>query len=421
MDIDQHVNQIVQNIIEQITTQVQAQVATVIGAKIDEVVKAIDCTSLLSEKLSQKLDIKLSSLPIDKNTIEAELTNRITAMSHALATQIEKESLKSIAGTVSQQVNTIDFKTLYKSAVVDSIVSEIVTFPDHSIPLNSLNLENLRLTGDSIQGGIIQNFGSTGIDDQATACQVTIMDEVTVVENNLLTKDLTVKGTATIEGDLNVTGTIPESSHLFQSVVAAATNNVRTSLDQVVFKSYADMVLNTIRADGLDLTKITVNGQEVVNGNNLSTFITASNLQKLGVLQELQVQGESLFADTMYVSTKRVGINTIEPSQALSIWDQEIEVGVGKQSNNTAIIGTPRNQTLVVSSNGKNNLVLTPDGAATVNKINIGTMSFTVGDAPPSNNQPKGSIVFNSNPSLGGPLGWVSLGDAKWANFGVID
>jgi hypothetical protein len=181
------------------------------------------------------------------------------------------------------------------------------------------------------------------------------------------------------------------------------------------------MVLNTIRADGLDLTKITVNGQEVVNGNNLSTFITASNLQKLGVLQELQVQGESLFADTMYVSTKRVGINTIEPSQALSIWDQEIEVGVGKQSNNTAIIGTPRNQTLVVSSNGKNNLVLTPDGAATVNKINIGTMSFTVGDAPPSNNQPKGSIVFNSNPSLGGPLGWVSLGDAKWANFGVID
>ena len=421
MDIDQHVNQIVQNIIEQITTQVQAQVATVIGAKIDEVVKAIDCTSLLSEKLSQKLDIKLSSLPIDKNTIEAELTNRITAMSHALATQIEKESLKSIAGTVSQQVNTIDFKTLYKSAVVDSIVSEIVTFPDHSIPLNSLNLENLRLTGDSIQGGIIQNFGSTGIDDQATACQVTIMDEVTVVENNLLTKDLTVKGTATIEGDLNVTGTIPESSHLFQSVVAAATNNVRTSLDQVVFKSYADMVLNTIRADGLDLTKITVNGQEVVNGNNLSTFITASNLQKLGVLQELQVQGESLFADTMYISTKRVGINTIEPAQALSIWDQEIEVGVGKQSNNTAIIGTPRNQTLVVSSNGKNNLVLTPDGSATVNKINMGTMSFTVGDAPPSNNQPKGSIVFNSNPSLGGPLGWVSLGDAKWANFGVID
>jgi len=29
--------------------------------------------------------------------------------------------------------------------------------------------------------------------------------------------------------------------------------------------------------------------------------------------------------------------------------------------------------------------------------------------------------VFNSNPSLGGPLGWVSLGDARWANFGIID
>ena len=76
---------------------------------------------------------------------------------------------------------------------------------------------------------------------------------------------------------------------------------------------------------------------------------------------------------------------------------------------------------MIVGSNGKNNLTLTPDGATTVNKINMGTMSFAVGDMPPSDNQPKGSIVFNSNPSLGGPLGWVSLGDARWANFGVID
>jgi len=29
--------------------------------------------------------------------------------------------------------------------------------------------------------------------------------------------------------------------------------------------------------------------------------------------------------------------------------------------------------------------------------------------------------VFNANPTLGGPLGWVSLGDARWANFGLVD
>jgi hypothetical protein len=144
-------------------------------------------------------------------------------------------------------------------------------------------------------------------------------------------------------------------------------------------------------------------------------------LQTVGQLKELQVQGESLLSQTLYTTNKRVGINTIEPAQALSVWDQEIEIGFGKKENNTAVIGTPRSQTLIVGSNGKNNLTLTPDGATTVNRINMGSMSFTVGDMPPGDNQPRGAIVFNSNPSLGGPLGWVSLGDARWANFGVID
>ena len=53
--------------------------------------------------------------------------------------------------------------------------------------------------------------------------------------------------------------------------------------------------------------------------------------------------------------------------------------------------------------------------------IAIGDISIGSSDTPPNNNQPKGTILFNSNPSLGGPMGWVSLGDARWANFGIID
>ena len=270
-----------------------------------------------------------------------------------------------------------------------------------------------------ITGGIITKFGSTGIDDQATACQVTIMDDVTVVENNLLTRDLTVKGTTTIEGDLNVTGTVPESSPLFKNVVEAATNNIATN--QSLLTSFAGKVVSQIKQDGLDLTKILVNGQTAIDGSNLGPSITYSSLQHVGTLSELQVSGETLLSQTLYTTGKRVGINTIEPTQALTLWDQEIEFGFGKQTNGVGIIETPRNHTFILSTNGKNNLTLTPDGATTVNKINMGTMSFSVDDKPPSDNQPKGSVVFNSNPSLGGPLGWVSLGDAKWANFGIID
>jgi hypothetical protein len=329
--------------------------------------------------------------------------------------------LETISKQISAITSRMDYQSLFQAAIEASIKNNEFIFPTAGIPASAIDQSQISISGDQIRGGIIQQFGSTGIDDQATACQLTVLDSVTVVENNLLTKDLTVKGTATIEGDLNVTGTLPESSGLFRNIVDTVTNNVRTSLDAVVFQSYADMVLKTIKRDGLDLTKITFNGETAIDGANLGTKITYSNLQRVGTLQELQVSGETLLSQTLYTASKRVGINTFEPAQALSIWDQEVEIGFGKQGSNTAIIATPRSQTLILGTNAKNNITLTPDGGVTVKELTLGGMNITTSDRPPATNQPRGTLVFNNNPTLGGPLGWISLGDAKWANFGYID
>ena len=421
MDIDQHVNQIVQNLVAEITTKVQSQVAELINRKVSDVVEAIDCTPILAEKLSQKLDAKLALLPIDAKSIERELTERIDGLAVNLSNSVKTKTLEAVTSQINNHVNQVDLHSMYQTVIVEAIKNNQVVFPTNSIPIDAVNLETLKISGDAITGGIVTHFGSTGIDDQATACQLTVMDEVTVVENNLLTKDLTVKGSATIEGDLNVTGTISESSAMFKKFVDAATNNVRTSIDSNLFTSYADIVVKKLLDEGLDLDQIKVGGQTVVSGPNLGNFITISNLQQVGILKELQVSGESFLSGTLYTTKTRVGVNTIEPSQALSVWDQEVEIGFGKLENNTAVIGTPRNQKLVISSNGKNNLSLLPDGSVTVNKINIGNMSISAAGAPPSNDQPIGTVVFNSNPSVGGPMGWVSLGGSRWANFGIID
>jgi hypothetical protein len=250
---------------------------------------------------------------------------------------------------------------------------------------------------------------------------LTILDNVTLDENNLLTRDLTVKGTVSIEGDLIVTGNVPEDSALFVNLVRSATNNVRTSLDTTVFQGYADLIFQQIKQNGIDLSKITVNGQDLVNGPTLSNSVINSNLQKVGVLKELQVNGETLLADTFYASGKRVGINTLQPAQALDIWDQEVEIGLGKLEKNVATINVPRNQELVIGSNGNRNITVLSDGSVTMNRINLGTIAFYSSDLPPAKDEPKGTIVFNANPTIGGPLGWVSLGSAKWANFGFID
>lgn len=353
--------------------------------------------------------------------IDNQVNQIVQQVIQDITSKIQQQVMETVAKQIKEITDRMDYYSIFQASMTTAIKERQLVFPDRSIPGSAINRDNFVLTGDSITGGIIKNFGSTGIDDQSTACQLSIFDEVTVIENNLLTKDLTVKGTATIEGDLIVTGKIPESSEMFKQIVRTATNNVRTSLDQVVFQNYADMVLNTIKRDGLDLTKITVNGKSVIDGGNLDNSITYSNLQHVGLLQDLQVKGESLLSESLYTTKGRVGINTTEPAQAFSVWDQEVEFGIGKQGNNTAIMGLPRSQTLVISTNGKDNLVLTPDGGVAVQKIKLDSMMISCADMPPSSSQPRGTLVFNSNPTLGGPLGWVSLGDAKWANFGYID
>jgi hypothetical protein len=111
----------------------------------------------------------------------------------------------------------------------------------------------------------------------------------------------------------------------------------------------------------------------------------------------------------------------MDPATALSIWDEEIEIGIGKKSQNTARIATAREHTLVLGTNKQDNITLTPDGVATIPKLRIGNMLFSSSATPPNYNAPRNTVVFNEFPNIGGPLGWVSLGDARWANFGIID
>lgn len=421
MNIDDQVNQIVKNIVTEITTKVQQQAMSAIEAKISEVIAAIDTNAMLSERLSQKLDERIARLPIDSKSIEIELGNRIDQLSTNLATHVQSRSISLANETIQEQINTIDFPALCQATLVAAIQGNKLTFPDGSIPGTAIDPATLRISGDSIAGGIISNFGSTGIDDKSTACQLSIFDEITVIENNLLTKDLTVKGTTTIEGDLNVTGSVVEDCAMYKNLVSSVSDRVKNNLNSVVYDNYSAMVFEKIKTDGLDLTKITVNGDDIIDGANLGNKITYSNLQRVGTLTELRVSGEALLSQSLFTTAKRVGVNTIEPAQALSVWDQEVEIGFGKRETNVAVIEAPRNQRMIIGVNGKNNITLNTDGGVAVDKISVGAVTLSSSSTPPNYDAQQGTVVFNSSPTLGGPLGWVSLGGARWANFGFID
>ena len=349
------------------------------------------------------------------DAIAAELTGTFVK-------QLQEQIAKQVTADVAHKLAQIDIQSQVRNYVKEQLTGLIqnVNVPDASIPGTAISLDKFLVTGDNVIGGIIKNFGSTGIQDSATNCQVTILDEATVIENKLLTKELEVKGNLTVDGDLILTGEIPTSSPFYKDLVQHAAGLLKLSMDGQFFLQYADKVFDKIRLDGIDLTKLTLGGNEILSGNKLGYFITDTNIQRVGELRSLTVNGDANLSATLFSRNKRVGINTEEPSGALAVWDEECEIVTRKLRKDVAIIGSVRNQRVILSSNSKENLTLETDGSVSVPSINIGQIQIGSAIECPSYDAKRGLVLFNALPDFGKPVGWVSLGNARWAAFGVI-
>ena len=401
-------------ILESVTAKIDAEIQDLLNKKILEadinskVEKAAETAAMIAAK---KYEPNLESI------------DKFLAQSTSVIVQnITNTAEKLVKDAVSAKVNSIDFESAASSSY-ESIITKKLTefdFPAGSIKLSSIGYDT-KISGDHITGGIINNFASVGIDDKSTSIKLTLLDSHTVVENHLLTNELTVKGETVFEGNIGLNGTMNTSSPGFITIIDTAANKVTEKLDKQFFADYSDIIFEKIKTNGLDLSKITLDGKEVFASGALGSAVTVSNLKKVGVLEDLQVKGDSLITNTLYTTNRRVGINTLEPHSALTLWDEEVEISIGKKQNGIAQIGTTRNQSIALSTNSKTNLLLNPNGSVTMQQMNLGQMSFSSAATPPNYDAAKGTVVFNANPSLGGPLGWVSLGNAKWANFGIIE
>jgi hypothetical protein len=419
MDLNTHLAKIVEGLVADITSNVLVRVDSAISAAINNRLAAYDYASHIQEAANAAFERRVGEYTVDPKRLENRIVNKINETIDAA----QEQTRELVETQVQQRLSTVDFQR----AITDSVgtlvadrMNEFV-FPVNSIDPAALKLLDLKITGDNVSGGIIENFSSTGIDDRASRVALTILDDSTVVENNLLTKDLTVEGSMTVNGSFIVNGDVPESTEFFKQLVSSVSSSTLSNLDHTLFNSYSNLIFDKIKQDGLDLAKIILDGAEIAKNNALGSAIVNSNLQTLGELKELRVSGESILAQTLYVTPRRVGINTIEPSAALSVWDDEIEIVAKKKLRDIGIFGTTRQQKLVLTANSKDNIVLGEDGSAQIDHLKIGGMQFTTSNTPPNFVSERCHVVWNTNPSPGGPLGWICLGGANWANFGIID
>lgn len=413
MDISKQLESVISSIVENVQTRVSQQVADLVQAELATQLANFDYSTIISKIAGTQISEKISQFEFDEQAINRQ----VNAAAGVIVNNINQTANNEIAALIGKQVSQINFDTQLKNSLVEVLEARFrdYAFPNDSIPAKSIKLSEVKLSGNQIKGGIIENFSSTGIDDRSTSCVITVLDQAVVVENNLVTLDLTV------QGNLEVNGEVSKDSGFYKNLAASVSSQVQAELDDEFFGNYSRIIFDRIKTEGIELNKITSGGAAVIEGNRIGMGITESNLQKLGLLKELQVSGETAIAGTFYVGNKRVGINTLEPSAALAVWDAEVEITASKLRENVGIITTQRAQTLILGSNRNQNIVLNTDGSTQIDSLQIGYMRFGSSESPPNYTSTKGHVVFNANPSPGGPLGWVCLGSANWANFGIID
>ena len=172
-------------------------------------------------------------------------------------------------------------------------------------------------------------------------------------------------------------------------------------------------VTEKIKIDGIDFDHVTIEGNTLVRDGRLSENITLSSLQTVGTLQRLRVAGEANLNNTLNVITRRVGVNTEEPEMALSVWDEEVSINIGKNKEKQAYVGTGRSQSLAIGTNRSTHIEIDADGMTQIKKLRVGVHQISHADMVPGWSGTRGDIVFNSNPT-DRVFAWVCLGNFKW-------
>lgn len=398
MQIGDQLTTIVQSIVDDIKAKVDAELASTIADQLAATIGAYDFDSKLAELASPAVTKKIAEFPIDTAYINAELGRIGTAT----VTNLKDTIAAQVAVAAKEYVDGIDVEPLINAALTAYINS--AEFPDSSIAARAVNFDNFNLSGDHVRGGIISEFGSTGIDDRATQCQLTILDNAVVIEQTVVATGLQIKGSAKIAGNLSIDGELAADSHAVQ----------------VLTKSISDNTLAKIAESGIIAPKLIFNDKTIIDENEIASSVLKSNLRKVGTLEDLQTRGETLLDNTLYVSQKRVGINTLEPTYALTVWDDDVEVAINKLGKSRAFIGSHRPVNITLGAAGRDNISLDIDGSVTINDLRLGALPLTTASAEPNWAGRAGEIAFNDSPKIGQPIGWVCLEGHRWAKFGII-
>lgn len=344
-------------------------------------------------------------------------------------------------------------------------------------PAKVQDIPDRSISGDKIRGGTIAQFSSTGIKDSSTRL-------VVLVNNDGILTDFidveTLVGDVAVEGNLSVGGSITATKLHVDELTADIRQERSTPLEfvandidsiygkglqwksdqptkQLLLRPNPDRIFSS---ENIDLARdkfYSIDNTPVLSSNELGPTVTKSNLNKVGVLLDLAVQGDFKVDEFLFWNSThgRLGIGNEEPNGALSVTSLESEFIVDVDGD-TARLGTWTTDDLEIITDDTVRIQVTKTGhihlgpkgqsssSVTVNgKLGIGVNNikddvslhsagpirfentrFETGTQEPSSGfYTKGDIVWNEDPKPTGYVGWVCVREGTpgvWKPFGTI-
>jgi hypothetical protein len=342
------------------------------------------------------------------------MTDSTIAIDSAVVKQMVEKAVQDnilsvIDGLISDPVWLEKIERMLNQTVTHETLSRLGSI-DLSPTIKFCVDENMKRFTDSL----IKNFASTGIQDKAGQCELTIMDDMVVVENNLTVKNFQAVDSAQVQ-NLVVTGSINTDNQAWQALSSEISQQTLHKLTATWNQELTQQVATQIQQQGISFDSVKIGDTKLIDGAKLSPSITESSLLQVGTLKTLQVKGEAHFNNnTLNVLNKRLGINTDTPEKALSVWDEEVSVVIGKHKTNQAYIGTNRDQSITIGVNREPQIEITTDGVTIIKQLCVGLHRLSHATQVPGHSGTRGDFVFNSSPGPDRVFAWVCLGGHKW-------
>jgi hypothetical protein len=346
--------------------------------------------------------------------------------SNTLADSIEKHIRESVDRSlkvfVQDTINQLALDPEWVSKIESIINQNFAQKFSESISMidvNSLIAQHIDQGIERWQARLKKNFTTLGITDQGEKTELTVMPDTVVVENTLVSKDLDVVNNANIQQtltvkDLILKGSINVDNHSWNELTQNIAGKTLDLIADAWKQELIDEVLDHAKTKGIEFDSVLIKGDPLIENGILNKSVTQSSIQELGILKSLTVSGEANFRDTMHVTNRRIGINTDRPDMALSVWDEEVTMSMGKIGDRHAFIGTSRLQDFSIGVNRTGYITINTDGLVTIKDLRIGRHRVAHSDQVPGYSGTKGDIVFNSDPREGAPFAWQCLGGFRW-------